>query len=44
MTSASDITRFRRRFVASAEEERAFFDISTSNSFAKIIGNTEKFQ
>ncbi len=35
MTSASDITRFRRRFVASAEEERAFFDISTSNSLQK---------
>jgi len=35
MTSASDIMRFRRRFVASAEEERAFFDISTSNSLQK---------
>ena len=35
MTSASDIMRFRRRFGASGEDERACFAISTSNSLQK---------
>ncbi len=35
MTSASDIMRFLRRFGYSDDDGRAFFAISTSNSFAK---------